>query len=57
MLAEKAYTVPLPQATLYAIWQPWIHDWSDNRANRQTLMNPWQVWMDLNEAPADRKQP
>jgi len=57
LLMDRVYTIPLPQAAIYAIWHPWVHDWVDNKANRQTVMNPWQIWMDLEQAPPDRKSP
>ena len=40
--------------SLIRMWQPWIHDWRDNRAQRQSIMNPSWIWMDVSEAPENR---
>lgn len=40
--------------SLIRMWQPWVHDWRDNRAQRQSIMNPSWIWMDVSEAPENR---
>ncbi len=56
LMLDKVYSIPLPQSMLYQIWQPWIHDWVGNMSARQTMMNPYAVWMDVAQAPANRQQ-
>ena len=57
LLVERVYTIPLPQSLLYSVWQPWVYDWVSNKGNRQAIMNPWAIWMDVDQAPADRRGP
>ncbi len=40
--------------SLIRMWQPWINDWRDNRAQRQSIMNPSWIWMDVETAPENR---
>ncbi len=40
--------------SLIRMSQPWVYDWRDNRAQRQSIMNPSWIWMDVNEAPENR---
>ncbi|MEK7215418.1 MAG: ABC transporter substrate-binding protein [Chloroflexota bacterium] len=55
LLLDKAYFFTVPQPTTYGMWQPWIYNWVGNKASRQVIMNPSTIWMDVDQAPADRK--
>lgn len=57
MILDKAYKAPVSSPTSIRLNQPWIHDWVDNRSARQTVMNPDAIWMSLDQAPANRRQP
>lgn len=57
LMMERAYAAALPQPALYTMWQPWIHDYVSNLGGRQTVMNPWAIWMDVDQAPEDRRGP
>jgi peptide/nickel transport system substrate-binding protein len=56
LVNDRVYQIPLPLPRLYAGHQPWIHDWVDNRSSRQSILNPWAIWMDVSAAPGDRRQ-
>ncbi len=53
-LFEQMYFAGISAASLFRMWQPWVHDWRDNRARFASIMNPSWMWMDLDEAPGDR---
>ncbi len=55
LLLDKAYFFTIPQPTTYGLWQPWVYNWVGNKASRQVIMNPSSIWMDVDQAPADRK--
>ena len=40
--------------SLIRMSQPWVYDWRDNRAQRQSIMNPSWIWMNVEEAPDNR---
>ena len=41
----------------FGLRQKWLRDYRDNRARITSLTNPSWVWMDLDNAPDDRKSP
>ena len=41
----------------FGLRQKWLRDYRDNRARITSLVNPSWVWMDLDNAPDDRKSP
>jgi peptide/nickel transport system substrate-binding protein len=55
LLLDKLYSIPVPQLSLYQVWQPWVHDWVGNFGARPEIRNPKDIWMDLDVAPADRR--
>lgn len=52
---DRAHMFTVPQPTTYGMWQPWVYNWVGNKASRQVIMNPSSIWMDVDQAPADRK--
>ncbi|MEK7215419.1 MAG: ABC transporter substrate-binding protein [Chloroflexota bacterium] len=55
LLLDKAFFFTVPQPTTYGLWQPWVYNWVGNKASRQVVMNPTTIWMDVDQAPANRK--
>ena len=53
-LIDTVIWASISAPSLIRMWQPWIHDWRDNRAQRQSIMNPSWIWMDVAEAPSNR---
>jgi peptide/nickel transport system substrate-binding protein len=56
-ILDKVYKAPISSPKTYRLTQPWIHNWVDNRSAHPAVMNPEGIWMDLDKAPADRRQP
>ena len=54
-LLDVVNTAAISAPAWIAMQQPWIHDWRDIRAARHAITNPSWIWMDLDEAPSDRR--
>ena len=54
LLIDTMYVASLSSPQNIRMQQPWIHDWRDNRASRQSIMNPHWIWMDVDVAPSNR---
>lgn len=54
LLLEKNYTIPTVVQMGYLIWQPYFHDYVDNRAG-QAVNKAWsQTWVEVDKLPAGR---
>jgi peptide/nickel transport system substrate-binding protein len=55
-ILDKAYNAPISTPLLVQLHQSWIHDWTGAKNNRAVVMNPDAIWIDPQDAPADRRQ-
>ena len=57
LILDKAYNAPISTPLLVELHQAWINSWTGAKNNRAVVMNPDAIWIDLQGAPADRRQP
>jgi peptide/nickel transport system substrate-binding protein/glutathione transport system substrate-binding protein len=57
MILDNAYKAPISTPKAIRLSQPWLHDWVDNRSAHQVVMNPNAIWMNVEQAPSNRRQP
>jgi peptide/nickel transport system substrate-binding protein len=55
-ILDQVYKAPISTPKSLQISQPWVHDWAGNRSAIQVVMNPNAVWMNVDQAPANRRQ-
>ena len=54
LLLDKLYVIPTITQVGYLAWQPYVHDWVDNRAG-QAVNKGWAgTWMEPDKIPAGR---
>jgi peptide/nickel transport system substrate-binding protein len=56
-ILKQVYKAPMATPKSLQISQPWVHDWAGNRSAIQVIMNPNAIWMNADQAPANRRQP
>jgi ABC-type transport system substrate-binding protein len=55
-ILDQVYKAPMATPKSLQITQPWVHDWAGNRSAIQVIMNPNAIWMNADQAPANRRQ-
>jgi peptide/nickel transport system substrate-binding protein len=56
MILDNAYKAPISTPKAIRLNQPWLHDWVDNRSAHQVVMNANAIWMNVDQAPPNRRQ-
>ena len=49
-ILDQAHEAPIGTPNDYQLGQPWVYDWVTGRGARQSVSNPNDIWMDVQQA-------
>jgi ABC-type transport system substrate-binding protein len=55
-ILDNIYKAPISTPKSLQLTQPWVHDWAGNRSAIQVVMNPDAIWMNVAQAPTNRRK-